>query len=124
MPIRLGSIEVSFLLDDAQTSGTSTVFETTVPADGLAPIAHSHDAFEEVFYGLAGALTFTIAGEEHVLSPGDALYIERGVVHRFENRTEAEGRFLSVATPGVLRPAYFEDMARVLDAAAGGPPDI
>ena len=32
-------------------------------------------------------------------------------------------RFLAIATPGVFGPAYFEDVAGVLAAAAGGPPD-
>jgi mannose-6-phosphate isomerase-like protein (cupin superfamily) len=124
MTIHLGSIEVTFLLDDTQTNDTSTMFDTIAPADAPAPIAHSHDAFEEVVYGLAGALTFTVGGEEHVLTPGDALYIGRGVVHVWDNRVPETGRFLTVATPGVFRPAYFEEMAAVLDTAAGGPPDI
>jgi quercetin dioxygenase-like cupin family protein len=122
--IRLGAIEVVFLLDDVQTAGGSTMFETRIPGGAGVPIAHSHDAFEEIFYGLAGELTFTVAGTERVLGPGDVVFVERGVVHQFENRRQAEGRFLSVATPGVLRPAYFEEIAAVFDAAAGGPPDV
>jgi len=27
-------------------------------------------------------------------------------------------------TPGILEPAYFRDVAAILDAAAGGPPDL
>ena len=30
----------------------------------------------------------------------------------------------AIATPGVLGPAYFRDVAQVLVAAAGGPPDL
>jgi hypothetical protein len=32
--------------------------------------------------------------------------------------------FLSVATPGVFRPAYFLEIAEVLGASPGGPPDV
>ena len=41
----------------------------------------------------------------------------------FANHREAEARALCVLSPGVLGPAYFREMAAVLDAAHGGPPD-
>ena len=31
---------------------------------------------------------------------------------------------LAIVTPGVLGPDYFRDVAAVVDAAAGGPPDL
>src|SRR4051812_21231391 len=124
MTIRIGTMEVSFQLDAPQTNGTSTMFETLVRVGSIPPVAHVHDAFEEIVYGLAGEMTFTVAGEERLLRAGDGLSVERGVPHRFENRAAVDGRFLSVATPGVFRPAYFEEMAAVFDAAGDGPIDI
>ena len=35
-----------------------------------------------------------------------------------------DAKFLAIATPGVLGPSYFRDVAQVLAAAAGGPPDL
>lgn len=123
-PIRLGALEVTFLLDEHDTHGQATTFETLVPAGAKVPLAHSHDEFEEVVFGLEGVFTFTVDGGTHAVGPGDALFIARGVVHHFENQGDVDGRFLSVATPGVFRPAYFEEIRDVLTAAAGGPPDV
>jgi hypothetical protein len=57
------------------------------------------------------------------VGPGEALLIPRGAVHRFENTREVDARALAVVTPGVLGPGYFREVAAILDAAAGGPPD-
>lgn len=122
-PIRIGQLEVTFLLDDHDTNRQATVFEVGVPAGANAPIPHSHDGFEETAYGLSGVFTFTIDGTKRELGAGDALFIPRGVVHQFENLGEEDAVFLSVATPGVFRPAYFEEMAAVVSGAVGGPPD-
>ncbi len=122
-PIRLGALEVTFLLDDHDSGGAATAFETRVPAGAKVPLAHSHDDFDETVYGLEGVFTFTVDGRTHAVGPGDALFISRGVVHQFENLGDADGRFLSVATPGIFRPAYFEEIADVLAESAGGPPD-
>ena len=51
------------------------------------------------------------------------LCIRRGVVHRFDNDHEADAKMLAIITPGILGPGYFRDMASVLGAAKGGPPD-
>lgn len=55
---------------------------------------------------------------------GEALCIPRGAVHRFDNTHEADARALAVVTPGILGPDYFREVAAVLEAAAGGPPDL
>jgi quercetin dioxygenase-like cupin family protein len=88
------------------------------------PAAHSHDAYEETIYGLAGVMTLTVAGRRTELSPGDALCIPRGVVHRFDNFQGTSAKALAVLTQGILGPAYFHEIADVLKAAAGGPPDF
>jgi quercetin dioxygenase-like cupin family protein len=85
--------------------------------------AHSHDGFEETNYGLAGVTTFTVDGEPHELHPGGVVFIPRGAVHAFENRSADDAKFLAVVTPGVFGPDYFKEIAAVLAAAAGGPPD-
>ena len=44
-------------------------------------------------------------------------------MHAFANRTADDAKFLAVATPGVLGPNHFQEIAAVLSANAGGPPD-
>jgi hypothetical protein len=51
------------------------------------------------------------------------LCIPRGVVHRFDNDHEADAKMLAIISPGILSADYFRDMAAVLKAATGGPPD-
>jgi quercetin dioxygenase-like cupin family protein len=122
--INVGAISIDFLVDADDSGGRVTVFECTVPADAQVPVPHSHDGFEETIYGLEGVCTWTIDGRAGELGPGEAVCITRGQVHGFENRGSVDAKFLAIATPGVFGPAYFRDIAQVLAAAAGGPPDL
>jgi len=69
-------------------------------------------------------LTWTIEGTPIEIGPGQALLIPRGAVHQFDNTGHVDARALAVATPGILGPDYFHEVAAILDAAAGGPPDF
>ena len=64
-----------------------------------------------------------VEGTATDVGPGQALCIPRGAVHRFENTTDDEAKALAVVTPGILSPAYFREVASILEAAAGGAPD-
>ena len=95
-----------------------------MPGGVPLPIAHSHDAYEETIYSLRGILTWTVEGTPVDVGPGDVLCIRRGEVHRFDNNGDSDATALAIVTPGILGPDYFEDLAAVVDAAAGGPPDL
>jgi quercetin dioxygenase-like cupin family protein len=99
------------------------VFEFDVPAGGKVPAPHSHDGYEETIYGLNGTLVWTVEGQVHEVAPGEVLCIPRGAVHQFDNLGDLDARALAIVTPGILGPDYFREVAAVLDAAAGGPPD-
>jgi quercetin dioxygenase-like cupin family protein len=122
--IPLGDIEVRFLVESDDSQGAATVFECEIAPDAKVPAPHSHDAFEETVYGLAGVTTFTVDGATSELAVGDALCIRRGQVHQFANHGATSSCFLSVATPGVFGPDYFLEIRDVLASAAGGPPDL
>ena len=122
--IRIGQLEIRFLLEGAATAGSLAMFEFDVPANARVPIAHSHDAYEETIYGLAGVLTWTVGGRVQQVGPGEVLCIPRGVVHRFDNTSGADATMLAVVTPGLLSPDYFRQLAALVSAAAGGPPDL
>jgi quercetin dioxygenase-like cupin family protein len=121
--IRVGALSVKFVLDAETSRGSATAFECEVPASAVMSAAHSHDGFDETNYGLAGVTTFTVDGEVRELHPGEVVFIPRGAVHAFENRSDGDAKFLAVVTPGVFGPNYFEEIGAVLSAAAGGPPD-
>lgn len=122
--IHVGAMAVSFLLESEQTEGALTAFECEVPAGAKMPAPHSHDAFDETIYGLAGTTTFTVAGIDHEIRPGDMVFIPRGAVHGFANQGDTDACFLAVVTPGLFGPDYFGEIGAILDAAAGGPPDL
>jgi quercetin dioxygenase-like cupin family protein len=122
--ITIGLLAIRFLLEGESSGGSVAVFEFSVPAGAKVPAAHSHDGYEETVYGLDGVLTWRLAGREIDVAPGEVLCIPRGVVHRFDNHQDVDARVLAIVTPGILGPEYFREMAAVVEAAAGGPPDL
>jgi len=121
--IRVGEVAIRFLLEGEQSGGSLAVFEFDVPAGARVPVAHSHDGYEETIYGLEGVLTWTVGGTPTALGTGEALFIPRGAVHHFDNTGGADARGLAIVTPGILGPAFFREVAAILEAAAAGPPD-
>ena len=120
--IRIGPLEVRFLVTGENSTGSIAVFELTVPAaERLAAPAHSHDRYEETIYGLSGVLTWTVDGKQIDVGPGEALCIPRGAVHRFDNNGGQDVRTLCVITPAAIGPQYFRETAEVINT--GGPPD-
>jgi quercetin dioxygenase-like cupin family protein len=122
--IRIGRLAIRFLIEGEASEGSVAVFEFDVPAGAQVPVAHSHDAYDETIYGLEGTLTWTIDGAPIDVGAGEAVCIRRGVVHHFDNTRDVDAKALAVVTPGLLGPDYFRDVAAVVDAAAGGPPDL
>lgn len=122
--IKVGQVAIRYLLEGAATGGALAVFEFDVPAGAKVPIAHSHDAYEETIYGLEGVLTWTVEGVATEIAPGETLCIPRGAVHHFDNTHDADATALAIITPGILGPGYFRDLAAIVDAAAGGAPDL
>src|SRR5215467_6613990 len=121
--IRIGQLAIRFLVEGEASGGSVAVFEFDVAAGANVPIAHSHDAYEETIYGLAGMLTWTVVGRQSEIGSGEALCIPRGAVHRFDNLHSIDAKMLAIVTPGILGPDYFREMAAVVKAASGGPPD-
>ena len=123
--IRIGPLGIRFLLTGDDTNGSVSVFEMTVPAgQKLAAPAHRNDAYEETLYGIEGVLTWTIDGKPIEVGPGQALCIPRGAVHRFDNFGTQDAKQLSIVTPAIMGPAYFREARDVVNAAAGGPPNV
>lgn len=123
--IRIGPLAIRFLLEGEAPGGSVAVFEFDVPAGTKLPgSAHSHDGYEETIYGLEGVLTWTLDGRQNDVGPGEVLCIPRGVVHRFDNAHDVDAKMLAIVSPGVLGPDYFRECAAVVEAAAGGPPDL
>jgi quercetin dioxygenase-like cupin family protein len=119
--IKLGQVEIRFLLDGDDTGGKLSMFEFLVAPGAKVPVPHYHEQFDEVVYGLEGVLTFSVDGRSAQIGPGDRCFVPRGAVHHFINAGPEPTRTLAVLTPALIGPAYFRDMAALL--SGGGPPD-
>jgi quercetin dioxygenase-like cupin family protein len=51
---------------------------------------HFHKVKDEVFYVIKGRVHLELAGEEHVLEPGDHRHVPPNTAHRFSGLTDAE----------------------------------
>lgn len=120
--IRVGQIEIRFLLEGKDSSGRLAMFEFTVPAGAKVPMPHCHEHYDETIYGLEGVVTFNVSGQPTDIAPGQSCFIPRGAVHGFNNLHATTARALAVVTPALLGPEFFREMAAVINA--GGPPDM
>lgn len=122
--VHLGPLMVRFLVTAAQSSGSTAVFELSIPAgERLRAPAHSHDHYEETIYGIRGGSTWTVDGRAIAVGPGQALCIPRGAVHRFDNHGTEDATALCVITPAAIGPEYFREAAALVAAAGGREPD-
>lgn len=117
--IKVGQLEVRYLVDGAQRGGLG-LFELTIPAGAHVPPPHSHTDNEECVYVLEGVVRYTVDGETRDLGPGDWMSTPPGSVHAFSNPGSATARALVVMTPDI-GAQFFVDVAAL--AGAGGPPD-
>jgi quercetin dioxygenase-like cupin family protein len=117
--IKIGGLEIRYLLDGTTSGAGMGVFELTVPPGARVPPAHSHSNNEEIVYILDGVLRYTVDDETRDLMPGQRMYTPRGSVHAFSNPHDRPARALIMLTPDI-GAGYFREIAAVA-AAPGGP---
>ena len=120
--IRVGQIEIRFLLESKDSSGQLAMFEFTVPAGAKVPMPHYHERYDETIYGLEGVMAFTVNGQPTDIAPGQSCFIPRGAVHGFNNLHATNAKALAVVTPALLGPEFFQEIAAIINA--GRPPDL
>ena len=120
--IRVGQIEIRFLLEAAETNDALAMFEFTVPPGARVPVPHSHAHYDETIYGGEGVMTFTVEGKALPIGPGESCFIRRGAVHGFDNLQSVAAKGLAVVTPARIGSDFFKEMAALVNA--GGPPDM
>ena len=122
--ILIGGIAIRPRIEPAESDGVIAIHEFDVTAGTSLPVPHSHDDYDETIYGVKGTVTFTVEGIPHDVEPGGTLFIHRGAIHTFANTADVDATALAIITPGLLGADYFREIAAVLDAAAGGPPNL
>jgi quercetin dioxygenase-like cupin family protein len=68
---------------------------------------HSHD-HEQAGYVVRGTFTFTVEGEEHVISPGESYLVPGGEVHAARNRADVPVDGIDVFSPPRTDPDWSE----------------
>ena len=119
--IRVGPIDLRFLQSKHETAGVLDMFEMTCPPKARMPVPHYHESWDETIYGLSGVSTWRVDGRDIDLGPGETVFIKRGIVHGFTNRSDGPATCLCLLSPGVLGPQYFREIAALMAAGAPDP---
>jgi len=112
------------LLSGADTGGTATVVQFTIPV-GAAPPNHIHDCAETVFV-LEGTLKYHVGGETFEGGPGSIFHIPAGVDEFFEPTSLLKiiGIYHGGSMDAFFREAGEPAQSRVVPPAPTEPPDV
>jgi quercetin dioxygenase-like cupin family protein len=119
--IKVGELEIRYVLDGTRSGAGSGMFELTVPPGAKVPPAHSHRDNEEIVYVLEGVLRYRVDEETRDLARGEHMRTPRGSVHGFSNPHPKTARALIVLTPDI-GAQYFRDVAEAVHAPGGPDP--
>jgi quercetin dioxygenase-like cupin family protein len=103
----------TFVAPGSVTEGDFGLFRWEMPAHTGGAGPHFHRGFSESFYVLAGAVELYDGDRWREVPEGGFLYVPRGGVHGFRNRSDAAASMLILFAPGVARERYFEELAGI-----------
>ena len=107
----MGFMRAVFKADGVETGGRYCVSEWWMEPRKAGPGAHHHEQSDEVFYVLEGTASILIGTEWLDFSKGCFIRIPAGVMHDFENRTDARMGLLNFFIPG----GFEERMPAIVD---------
>ena len=88
------------------TGGSFSLAEFSGTQGGAWTVPHLHRGFEESFYVLDGAFTFTVGEEVVEAVPGVYVLVPRGTPHTI-SAEEGGGRLLTLMAPGGNEEMFF-----------------
>ena len=92
---------------ESVTGGAFTLVEFSGAGAGPWTVPHVHRGFEESFFILDGAFSFTIGEKVHEATAGMYLLVPRDTKHAI-TAADGGGRFLTLMVPGGLEKMFFE----------------
>lgn len=98
-PLNVVGEETLVKVSPSDSDGQMAFFHLVAPPMSGPPL-HYHTREDELFYVLEGELVFELDGERFTAVAGSTVYLQRGVVHRYQNFTNETARLLIVTTPG------------------------
>ncbi|WP_225703119.1 cupin domain-containing protein [Bradyrhizobium cenepequi] len=89
------------LVSGEQTEGSFCLFENRSDGQTKTPI-HVHALDDETIYVVEGQLTAVVDGEARTLSPGESIFLKRGIPHQLMNHGNQRARYILIGTPSVF----------------------
>jgi quercetin dioxygenase-like cupin family protein len=109
-PYDMGRLVAVFKADGAETAGGYSISEWWLEPHTTGPGGHAH-AEDDVFYVLEGTMSVRV-GERWIDAPkGAFVLVPGGVIHDFENRSDARAGMLNFSHPG----DFEQRMPRIVD---------
>ena len=105
---RVEGAMLPFKIVAADSDGLISVCEFTLPGWSSGPVLHSHDAVDEGFYVVAGALEMQLGDERRTAAAGDFAWVPRGTPHTVANASEEPLHVVGFATPGGVEHLFAE----------------
>ena len=85
---------------DSGQSPDFVAFESELPPGWAGTPSHVHQAYDEAFYVLDGAVTFAVDGVSREWSARSFVFVPRGAAHGFTNPGASSAKVLIVTSPG------------------------
>lgn len=110
----------TFHVTGAESGGSMFALDCVVGRGG-GPPPHRHLAEDELFYLYDGAIEFTAGGETRLVSPGESIFVPRGISHSYRNVGPSDASMLAVYTPAGME-GWFREVFEPVDDPAKPPP--
>jgi mannose-6-phosphate isomerase-like protein (cupin superfamily) len=117
----LAGVVMKPLVSSEQTEGQFCLLENSSGGQSKTPIhVHAHD--DETIYVIEGHLTAILDGEAKILSPGESIFLKRGIPHQLMNPGDRPVRYILIGTPGIFDRFLAEAGRELRKGEAVGPP--
>jgi Cupin domain len=117
----LAGVVMRRLVSGGQTDGLLCLFENKSDGQTKTPI-HVHADDDETVYVVEGRLTAVMDGEARTLSPGESMFLRRGIPHQLMNLGNQSVRYILIGTPSVFERFLAEGGRELPKGEASGPP--
>ncbi|MFC5757439.1 cupin domain-containing protein [Rhizobium sp. GCM10022189] len=117
----LAGVAMTRLVSGRQTGGLFCLFENASPGRTATPV-HVHAGDDETVYVLEGQLTAILNGEPRTLSPGESLFLPRGIPHQLTNPDERPARYILIGSPDVFEHFLAAAGRQLRQGETAGPP--
>lgn len=107
----MGRMSSVFKTDGEETKDSYSISEWWLEPDTAGPGLHSHEANDDVFYVLEGVVRFQVGEQKVDAGPGAFLRVPAGVLHDFENASDARAGLLNFYIPG----GFEKDMSVIVE---------